>query len=213
MLERFFCQNSTGKQEVCLSLKKLRFGLYAKWNRKADWEELQHSLKANKSLELLCSSRPKKGRVVVGSLKILLLLLFSAPRSRSRLFSSPVLRPSFYNVGREENFCAFKLSPWRQMTEIFSSATTGDYSQVKSYVVLPCDMFNTAYYLQAAPSTISQLFLFHSVWKSIKKGLIWQTLFLPSLLLLFWFVKVRPIHQLTNRFFFSIRISTKWDIL
>ena len=39
------------------------------------WEELQHSLKANKSLELLCSSRPKKGRVVVGSLKILCLLL------------------------------------------------------------------------------------------------------------------------------------------
>ena len=158
------------------------------------WEELQHSLKANKSLELLCSSRPKKGRVVVGSLKILLLLLFSAPRSR--LFSSPVLRPSFYNVGREENFCAFKLSPWRQMTEIFSSAT-GDYSQVKSYVVLPCDMFNTAYYLQAAPSTISQLFLLHSVWKSIKKGLIWQTLFLPFILLLFWFAKVHPIQQLT----------------
>ena len=192
MQERFFCQNSTGKPEEVW--RSWDFGLYAKWNRKADGEELQHSLKANKSLELLCSSRPKKGRVVVGSLKILLLLLFSAPRSR--LFSSPVLRPSFYNVGREENFCAFKLSPWRQMTEIFSSAT-GDYSQVKSYVVLPCDMFNTAYYLQAAPSTISQLFLLHSVWKSIKKGLIWQTLFLPFILLLFWSAKVHPIQQLT----------------
>ena len=89
------------------------------------WEELQHSLKANKSLELLCSSRPKKGRVVVGSLKILLLLLFSAPRSR--LFSSPVLRPSFYNVGREENFCAFKLSlldaKWQKKDRILSSST------------------------------------------------------------------------------------------
>ena len=73
MQERFFCQNSTGKPEEVW--RSWDFGLYAKWNRKADGEELQHSLKANKSLELLCSSRPKKGRVVVGSLKILCLLL------------------------------------------------------------------------------------------------------------------------------------------
>ena len=95
MLEWFFCQKFRERKQSRAT--EIGFCMQNE-NRGGSEEELQHSLKANKSLELLCSSRPKKGRVVVGSLKILCCCF------------SVSVRPSFYNVGREENFCAFKLS-------------------------------------------------------------------------------------------------------
>ena len=102
------------------------------------WEELQHSLKANKSLELLCSSRPKKGRVVVGSLKILCLLL-------SKLSS---LGCSVLQFGLHFTMLAEKKT---FVHSSFLFLTPNDRKKTEFYHLLPflvVTIFNTSYYLQ-----------------------------------------------------------------
>ena len=105
------------------------------------WEELQHSLKANKSLELLCSSRPKKGRVVVGSLKILCLLL-------SKLSS---LGCSVLQFGLHFTMLAEKKT---FVHSSFLFLTPNDRKKTEFYHLLPflvVTIFNTSYYLQGVP--------------------------------------------------------------
>ena len=104
------------------------------------WEELQHSLKANKSLELLCSSRPKKGRVVVGSLKILCLLL-------SKLSS---LGCSVLQFGLHFTMLAEKKT---FVHSSFLFLTPNDRKKTEFYLLpfLEVTIFNTSYYLQGVP--------------------------------------------------------------
>ena len=104
------------------------------------WEELQHSLKANKSLELLCSSRPKKGRVVVGSLKILCLLL-------SKLSS---LGCSVLQFGLHFTMLAEKKT---FVHSSFLFLTPNDRKKTEFYLLpfLEVTIFNTTCYLQGVP--------------------------------------------------------------